>query len=56
MSRSSGTTPEYAMHCEPVSPQNLYRLRLAELLLKAGKIRWLKAAEFADVLLLCSVE
>ncbi len=35
MSRGSGTTPEYAMHCEPISVQNCYRSRLAELWLKA---------------------
>ena len=35
MSRGSGTTPDYAMHCESVSAQNCYRPRLDELLLKA---------------------
>ena len=41
MSRGSGTTHEYAMHCESVSVQNCYRSRLAELQLKARKFRWL---------------
>ena len=36
VSRGSGTTPEYAMHCESVPVQNCYRSRLAELWLKAG--------------------
>jgi len=35
VSRGSGTTPEYAMHCESASVQNCYKSRLAELWLKA---------------------
>jgi len=36
VSRGSGTTPEYAMHCESVPVQNCYKSRLAELWPKAG--------------------
>ena len=36
-----GDPPEYAMHCESAAVQKFYSSRLAELQLKAGRMRWL---------------